>query len=62
MTSEIAAIFATFACGMLLGYIIGARGGYRRGRDEQWIENFFASEKQKREQREPNGRFKSKIK
>ena len=60
MTSEIAAIFAALALGVALGYIIGARGAYKRGRDEQWIEDFFAREKRKRESRDEAGRFKRK--
>ena len=60
MTSEIAAIFAALALGVALGYIIGARGAYKRGRDEQWIEDFFAREERKRESRDEAGRFKRK--
>ena len=53
---------ATFASGGLLGYIIGAARGRKRGRDEQWVDCFLAGEAREKLRREKDGRFKSKIK
>lgn len=53
---------ATFASGGLIGYIIGAVRGRKRGRDEQWVECFLAGEKREKERREADGRFRSKTK
>jgi hypothetical protein len=55
-------VAAIFASGALIGYIIGAARGRKRGRDEQWVESFLAGEKREKLRREKDGRFKSKIK
>jgi hypothetical protein len=58
----VAAIFASSALSTLIGYIIGAARGRKRGRDEQWVESFLAYEKREKARRETDGRFKSKTK
>jgi hypothetical protein len=56
------AIFVLVLGSFALGYILASTRAYKRGRDEQWVENFLASEKREKSRREPNGRFKSKTK
>ena len=60
--SEILTTLAVFAGALALGFIIGAQTGYKRGRDEQWVESFLAYEKREKARREADGRFKSKTK
>ena len=55
----LAAIFAT---GGLTGYIIGSWRGWKRGRDEQWVECFLAGDAREKLRREKDGRFKAKTK
>ena len=62
MISDALILAAIFATGGLIGYIIGAARGRKRGRDEQWVECFLAGEKREKARREKDGRFKSKIK
>jgi len=62
MISDALTLAAIFASGGLLGYIIGAVRGRKRGRDEQWVECFLAGEAREKLRREKDGRFKSKIK
>ena len=56
------AIFVLVLGSFALGYISASIRAYKRGRDEQWIESFIASEKREKGRREPNGRFKAKTK
>jgi hypothetical protein len=42
MISDALTVGAIFASGGLIGYIIGAARGRKRGRDEQWVESFLA--------------------
>ena len=62
MISDVLTTLAVFASALALGFIIGAHTGYRRGRDEQWVESFLAYEKREKARREKDGRFKSKTK
>ena len=62
MISDALTVAAIFAGGGLLGYIIGAARGRKRGRDEQWVECFLAGEKREKARREKDGRFKAKTK
>jgi|TARA_R110000822_G_scaffold31114_1_gene90117 hypothetical protein len=62
MISDALTVAAIFASGGLLGYIIGAARGRKRGRDEQWVECFLAGERREKARRETDGRFKSKTK
>jgi len=62
MISDALILVAIFASGGLIGYIIGAARGRKRGRDEQWVECFLAGEKREKARREADGRFKSKTK
>jgi len=62
MTSDILTTLAVFAGALALGFLIGAHTGYKRGRDEQWIESFFSAQKMQRERRDNAGRFKRKEK
>ena len=62
MISDALTLTAIFASGGLIGYIIGAARGRKRGRDEQWVESFLACEKREKARREADGRFKSKTK
>lgn len=58
-----ALILATiFASGGLIGYIVGSLRGWKRGRDEQWVECFLEGEKREKLRREKDGRFKAKTK
>ena len=60
--SEILTNLAVFAGALALGFILGAHTGYKRGRDEQWIESFLQRNNRERERRDKAGRFKSKTK
>lgn len=60
--SEILTTLAVFAGALALGFIIGAQTGYKRGRDEQWIESFLQRNNRERERRDKAGRFKIKTK
>lgn len=60
--SEILTTLAVFAGALALGFIIGAQTGYKRGRDEQWIESFLQRNNRERERRDKAGRFKTKTK
>jgi len=62
MISDALILAATFSSGGLIGYIIGAARGRKRGRDEQWVESFLAYEKREKARRETDGRFKTKTK
>ena len=62
MTSSILATLGVFAGALALGFMIGAHTGYKRGRDEQWIESFLNSHKIQRDRRDNAGRFKTKTK
>ena len=59
---EIITTLAVFAGALALGFIIGAQIGYKRGRDEQWIESFLQRNNRERERRDKAGRFKTKTK
>jgi len=59
---EIITTLAVFAGALALGFIIGAQTGYKRGRDEQWIESFIQRKNRERERRDKAGRFKTKTK
>jgi len=56
------AIFVLVLGSFALGYITASPRAYKRGRDEQWVENYLESEKREKSRREPNGRFKAKTK
>jgi hypothetical protein len=62
MTSDILTTLAVFAGALALGFMIGAHIGYKRGRDEQWVESFFNAQKIERDRRDHAGRFKPKTK
>ena len=62
MTSDILTTLAIFAGALALGFIIGAHTGYKRGRDEQWIESFIQRSNHERDRRDKAGRFKPKTK
>ena len=62
MISDILTTLAIFSGALALGFIIGAHTGYRRGRDEQWIESFFQRNNRERERRDKAGRFKTQTK
>jgi hypothetical protein len=62
MTSDILTTLAVFAGALALGFMIGAHTGYKRGRDEQWVENFLNAQKIERDRRDHAGRFKPKTK
>lgn len=59
MTSDILMVLAIFAGAFALGYIIGSRSAYRRGRDEQWVDDFLEAQERARIRRDNHGRFKS---
>jgi hypothetical protein len=62
MISDILTTLAVFAGALALGFTIGAHTGYKRGRDEQWIESFLQRNNRERERRDKTGRFKTKTK
>jgi len=62
MISDILTTLAVFAGALALGFILGAHTGYKRGRDEQWIESFIQRNNRERERRDKAGRFKTKTK
>ena len=62
MISDALILAAIFATGGLIGYIIGAARGRKRGRDEQWVDCFLAGEAREKARRETDGRFKAKTK
>ncbi len=62
MISDILTILSIFSGALALGFITGARIGYKRGRDEQWVDSFIQRNNRERERRDKDGRFKSKTK
>lgn len=62
MISDALILAVTFACGGLLGFILGSARGRKRGQDEQWVECFLAGEAREKARREKDGRFKAKTK
>jgi hypothetical protein len=62
MTSDVLTTLAVFSGALALGFMIGAHIGYKRGRDEQWVENFLNAQKIERDRRDHAGRFKPKTK
>ena len=62
MISDILTTLAVFAGALALGFLLGAHTGYKRGRDEQWIESFLQRNNRERERRDKAGRFKTKTK
>jgi hypothetical protein len=62
MISDILTTLAVFAGALALGFMIGAHTGYKRGRDEQWIESFLQRNNRERERRDKTGKFKTKTK
>jgi ABC-type dipeptide/oligopeptide/nickel transport system permease subunit len=62
MISDILTTLAVFAVALALGFTIGAHTGYKRGRDEQWIDSFIQRNNRERERRDKIGRFKTKTK
>ena len=62
MISDILTTLAVFSAALALGFLIGAHTGYKRGRDEQWIESFIQRNNRERERRDKTGRFKTKTK
>jgi len=42
----------------IFGMILGLRRGYKRGRDAQWLDTFFATVERSKKKRDENGRFK----
>jgi hypothetical protein len=62
MIPDILTTLAVFAGALALGFTIGAHTGYKRGRDEQWIESFLQRNNRERERRDKTGRFKTKTK
>lgn len=53
-------IILTVALCTGVGFYIGRELGNKRGRDEQWIADYFDTVKQLREQRDELGKFKTK--
>jgi uncharacterized membrane protein len=43
---------------LILGYTLGWRRGYKRGRDEQWLDIFFSAIERQKNRRDDYGRFK----
>ena len=62
MISDALTTLAVFAGALALGFMIGAHTGYKRGRDEQWVEDFLNAQKIQRDRRDNAGRFKPKTK
>jgi hypothetical protein len=62
MISDILTTLAVFAGALALGFLLGAHTGYKRGREEQWIESFIQRNNRERERRDKTGRFKTKTK
>jgi hypothetical protein len=62
MNSELLTIATIFASGGLLGYIVGSVRGHKRGRDEQWVEDFLTGDAREKLRRDKCGRFKPKTK
>ena len=46
--------------GMIWGYLTGREQGEKLGRDNQWMDDFFARVEKDKQRREPNGQFKKK--
>ena len=45
---------------VVLAYYVGRADGITRGRNEQWVDDYFANLKKLRELRDELGRFKTK--
>jgi len=51
---------ATSVCTSAICFWLGHALGKRRGRDEQWVENYLANERKTQVSRDKNGRFKKR--
>jgi hypothetical protein len=51
---------ATSVCTSVICFWLGHALGNRRGRDEQWVENYLANERKAKAGRDKLGRFKKR--
>ena len=56
-TAILATVLLALICGLLVGHIIGSK----RGRDEQWCDDYFAAIARDRARRDAQGKFKAKA-
>ena len=54
------AVIALCSVAVVLAYFVGRADGIARGRNEQWVEDYFDNLKKLRELRDELGRFKTK--
>jgi ABC-type dipeptide/oligopeptide/nickel transport system permease subunit len=50
--------FASASIAFLIGYVIGFRIGYDKGRAEEWVDSYIAQCRKARDRRDAQGRFK----
>ena len=48
------------AAAVMLAFFLGQRAGVKRGRDEQWVEDYLAAERKSQSGRDKLGRFKKR--
>ena len=53
---------ACIATGALGGWLFGVHEGEQRGRDGEWLDQFFRRVEQEKKRRDNYGRFKTKTK
>jgi len=45
---------------VMLAFFLGQRAGVKRGRDEQWVEDYLAAERKSQSSRDKLGRFQKR--
>ena len=63
MSTQIISIAVSVICviaAVMVAYKHGFKNGERRGRDDQWIDDYFLHQKRLKEARDKSGKFVSK--
>ena len=54
------AVALFMASAVMLAFCLGHRAGVKRGRHEQWVEDYFAAQRKTQSSRDKLGRFKKR--
>lgn len=52
-------IASSLVIGFCSGWLVGEHSGIERGRDKQWMDDFFGRIEREKKRRDKRGRFKS---
>jgi len=58
-TLAITLISSSLVIGFCVGWLVGEQSGVERGRDTQWMADFFGRIEREKARRDKRGRFKS---